>query len=163
MTGPFVRRYLCPVRPGERPEIEQHVRNTVSLVRRGSFCYRLGRRAHAFGPGAVLLGNAGVEYMVTHEYGCGDECLIFEWDELPTEVRPFDRPMLPPLPRLEALARVTLDAIAGVSDVGADEAGWALLAAVDGELAQERGKGRGASQRPAGGPRDRDRAIAAAN
>lgn len=71
--------YRCQAQPGDRPFAEQHVRHSVSLVRRGSFGCRCGSRSHALVPGALLVGRTGDEYTCTHDHHAGgDACLSFQ-------------------------------------------------------------------------------------
>jgi AraC-like DNA-binding protein len=156
-----VYEYHCVARDDERAREELHTRPAIGLVRKGSFIYRRDGRSYPLRVGAALLAQAGQEYTCTHEYGCGDQCLVFSWEPAAVDgERPFAQAALPPLPRLEALARLGEAAFADPGQPAAvDEVAAVLLAAVQTELARAR------HQTPAvrrSQPRDRDRALAAA-
>jgi AraC family transcriptional regulator len=163
--GLTVHEYRCHARVEDPPFTERHAQTGFALVQSGTFVYRRGRDAQPLVPGALLLGNAGDEYVCTHEYGTGDVCLSFAWS--PERIDDFTRPRradtflrsaLPPVPRVAALSRLALAAAQGESDAGIDEMAHALLDAVQSEL----------DPPPSGGSpirsirRDRDRAVAAA-
>ena len=163
--GLTIHEYRCTARVEDEPVTEHHVHSGFALVQSGAFVYRRGRESQPLVPGAVLLGNAGEEYVCTHEYGTGDICLSFDWSPelLEDFTRPrrsfaFSRSNLPPVPRVAALSRLALAAAHGASDVGIDEIAHALLEAIQSELDPP-----GPGPRPRrSARRDRDRAVAAA-
>jgi AraC family transcriptional regulator len=69
--------YRCRAARGDKPFVELHQDFSVAYVRKGSFGYR--RRGESFEvvAGAILVGHPGDEYMCTHDYVSGDECLAF--------------------------------------------------------------------------------------
>jgi AraC-like DNA-binding protein len=72
--------YRCDARPGDKPFPERHESMSVSYVRSGSFGYRVRGKAYQLVAGSVLVGNAGDEFICTHDYAYGDECLSFHID-----------------------------------------------------------------------------------
>jgi AraC-like DNA-binding protein len=163
--GLTVHEYRCTSRPGDAPFSEYHHHTGFALVESGCFVYRRGRDVRPLVPGALLLGNAGEEYVCTHEYGGGDVCLSFSFSAERIDEgarmgrgKAFGQSTLPSLPRVAALSRLAVAAAHGASDVGIDEVAHALLEAIRSELQPSR------STPPPGRPasRDRDRAIAAA-
>jgi AraC family transcriptional regulator len=163
--GLTIHEYRCHAQVEDPPFTERHVQTGFALVQSGTFVYRRGRDAQPLVPGALLLGNAGDEYVCTHEYGTGDICLSFAWsperiDDFTRSRRAgaFVRSTLPPVPRVAALSRLALAAAHGDSDAGMDELAHALLDAIQSELdPPARGQLPCRSVR-----RDRDRAVAAA-
>jgi AraC-like DNA-binding protein len=126
----------CTAGRHDRPFVEQHTRPSLAVVRRGFFTYHRDGRAHALGPGFVLLGNAGDDFVCSHELGSGDDCtsFSFEPDALEDVVggvarrapkRPFEAAFAPPDPRTGALLR---DLAAG--EVAAHEVALSLAAIV---------------------------------
>ncbi|HZV02423.1 MAG TPA: AraC family transcriptional regulator [Planctomycetota bacterium] len=126
----------CTAGRHDRPFVEQHTQPSLAVVRRGFFTYHRDGRAHALGPGFVLLGNAGDDFVCSHELGSGDDCtsFSFEPDALEDVVggvarhsgrRPFEAAFAPPDPRVGALLR---DLAAG--EVAAHEVALSLAAVV---------------------------------
>ncbi|MEW6365695.1 MAG: AraC family transcriptional regulator [Acidobacteriota bacterium] len=97
---------------------EQHSSGCVAVIRKGAFSYSAAGQTYVVGPGSVILGNAGQEYEVSHEFGIGDRYTLFEYPEQVLKeldgrggsetsgVAFFPVPVLPPTPRLEALHRL---------------------------------------------------------
>ena len=131
-TAILVVHRRCDARRGERPHEERHARTCISLVRSGSFGYRLGATTTTLGPGSIMLGNAGTPYVCSHEHAGGDHCLAVSYDaDTIAEVgaragvrdgaAPFDVPALPPLPEATAFAHALAASIRGASAWSGDE------------------------------------------
>jgi AraC-like DNA-binding protein len=114
--GVTAARVRCSAGPRDRPFAERHARSAIAVVRRGFFTYHRDGRAHALGPGFVLLGNAGDHFMCSHELGTGDDCVSFAYDDAALEeiaravagrprARVFGAPFAAPDPRIAALVR----------------------------------------------------------
>ena len=127
-----VWEYHCSAEKGERPRPERFAGASVAIVRSGVFGFRTGRRVRLLSPGFVLLGNAGQTYEASHDHGGGDRCLVFQFGEdalagLAGDRRPFATSVLPPLPRVEALAHLAEERPAALA---LDEIGFTLAEAV---------------------------------
>jgi AraC family transcriptional regulator len=122
--------YRCDVRPGEKPFPEIHASMSVSYVRRGTFGYRARGRSYELAGGAVLIGNAGDEFMCTHDYAHGDECLSFHFvPEIAEEIAPpafWRTAVVPPAAHVAVTGEVAQAAAQGHSQMGLDEAGLLL-------------------------------------
>jgi AraC family transcriptional regulator len=157
-----IRDYRCGAGPHDRPFTECHGRHSISYVRRGSFGYRCGGRHAELVAGALLVAQAGDEYVCTHEHHAGgDECLSFQLapalaDEIGGGARAWRAGGVPPLAELVVLAERAQAAADGTIDVGLDEAGLALAARFVALAA-----GRASPPTPLQ-PRDRRRAVEAA-
>ena len=97
--------YRCEVGLGAKPFLERHNRASISFVRRGSFGYRTRGRDFELVAGSVLIGNAGDEYVCSHDHVCGDECLSFQLapelvESLGDHQAVWKIGALPPLPEL---------------------------------------------------------------
>jgi AraC-like DNA-binding protein len=155
--------YRCSAGPAEAPVVEVHGDFSVCYVRRGTFGYRLGRRAFELVTGSVLVGRPGDEYVCTHEHGRGegDECLAFHLAPATVDAV-ADRPQawragaVPPAPELMVLGELAVAAAEGRSDHGLDELGL-LFASRFAAVASGR---RPSRSEPS--PRDRQRAVSAA-
>jgi len=97
----------CRLGPRDRPFAEQRARFSVALTLEGCFTHRTPAGAALIPPGSFLLGNAGEEYLCSHEREGGDRCLCFSFDE---EAFPgshdgvcFRSPRLPMLRKLSPL------------------------------------------------------------
>jgi len=123
--------YRCDAAPGDKPYTERHDAHSISYVRKGSFGYRSRGGAFELIAGSVLAGHPGDEYVCTHDYVCGDECLSFQFaPELADRIggRPDAWRMggTAPIPELMVLGELAQAAGAGRSDVGLGEAGMLL-------------------------------------
>src|ERR1700737_996884 len=123
-----VSDFRCGAGPGDTPYAELHRCHSVSYVRKGSFGCRSRGRFFELVAGSVLVGNAGDEYVCSHDHVCGDECLsFFLAPELVQAIG--DRADIwqigaaPPLPELMVLGELAQAAAAGRGDVGLDEVG----------------------------------------
>ncbi len=125
--------YRCTADLHARPYVEQHRGHSLAFVRKGSFGYRSGGRAHELVAGAVLVGHPGDDYLCTHDHICGDECLSFHPAPATVEALGGGTALwrigaLPPLPEMMVLGELAQAAIDGRSDLGLDEIGLAFTA-----------------------------------
>jgi AraC-like DNA-binding protein len=149
-AGIRISDYRCAAGPEDKPFLERHSGFSISIVREGSFCYTTGGRKHLLGPGSVLLANADVEYSCSHEFGGKDRCTVFEYPaEVLEEIRAahsrwsssrgspfFSRPVLPLLPRIEAMHHMAWSAAQDTGEkIGLEEAAVTLAAAALSALA----------------------------
>jgi AraC-like DNA-binding protein len=129
--GVSVIDYRCAAGPKDTPFVEFHRDFSVSYVRKGSFGCRARGRWFELVAGSILVGHPGDEYVCTHEYGGGDECLSFHFAPALVEAIGY-RPdiwrsvCVPPLPQLMVLGELAQAAAEGKSDVGLDELGMLL-------------------------------------
>jgi AraC-like DNA-binding protein len=124
--------YRCTAGPDSKPFVEQHHCHSVAYVRKGSFgCTKRGRSFELVA-GSILVGHPGDEYICTHDHHiCGDECLSFALspelvDGLGGNAEVWRTGCAPPLPELMVLGELAQAASQGRSDIGLDEAGYAL-------------------------------------
>jgi AraC-like DNA-binding protein len=136
-SGPVsVVEYRCTAGPDARPFPELHRSYSVSYVRKGSFGYQSRGRTWELVAGSVLVGNAGDEFMCTHEHHvCGDECLAFHLDEEAAEAVSPGRELwrggcLPPQATTMVLGQFAQSVAEGRGDVSLDEVGWLFPARV---------------------------------
>lgn len=154
--------FRCGARPGDASFDELHERFSVSVVRRGSFGYEVGRRRHELVPGATLIGHRGRVFRCTHDHHlAGDECLSFQLSDELAEAMAASRPgrqpaTLPPTPRLAVLGALALQTAAGQTDLGLEEVALAYVAGVAALAAGE------PQRQLRVGARDRKRAVEAA-
>jgi AraC-like DNA-binding protein len=156
-----VLEYRCTARPHTRPFTEQHTRDSVAFVRKGSFGYRVGADTFDLVAGSILVGRADDEYLCTHEHVCGDECLSVHLapevtDSLGARRGVFRSRGVPPLPELMVLGELMQAAFDRRSNVGVDEAGLLLAARMTDVVGGARRRA------PKAGPLDRRRAVEAA-
>ena len=130
-SGPVsVVDYRCTAGPAEKPFTEVHRSYSVSYVRKGSFGYRTRGQTFELVAGSVLIGNAGDEFVCTHDHQlCGDECLAFHLEPEAAETIDLRAGIwrsggLPPLAELMVIGELAQAAAEGRSDVGLDELGW---------------------------------------
>ena len=70
---------VCTSGPEDRAFEERFGRASISLVLSGTFAYRSDQRWSLISSGALLLGNPGSGYEVSHQHGAGDRCLSFQF------------------------------------------------------------------------------------
>ncbi|MBA4099334.1 MAG: AraC family transcriptional regulator [Rhodospirillum sp.] len=166
--GLAIYDYRCQIGVGAKPFVEQHARNSISFVRKGSFGYRTRGQHYELVAGSVLVGRAGDDYVCSHDHVCGDECLSLQLaPELVETIGDADAiwslGALPPVPELMVMAELA-DAAARHSGIAPDEAGLLMAArfvAVAGEASAA--KSAMSDRRAAITPvRDRRRAVEAA-
>jgi AraC family transcriptional regulator len=156
-----VTDYRCSAGPADRPFVEVHGGFSLAYVRKGSFGYHARGKSFQLIAGSVLVGCPGDEYMCTHEYICGDECLSFGLTPALVDVLGGQRGIwrlgcVPPVPELMVLGELAQTAAEGSSDLGPEEAAM-LFSARFIEIAS------GQEAYPtAVAPRDRRRAVEAA-
>ncbi|MBI3530687.1 MAG: helix-turn-helix transcriptional regulator [Betaproteobacteria bacterium] len=162
-SGPVsVVDYRCTAGPAEKPFTEVHRSYSVSYVRKGSFGYRTRGQSFELVAGSVLIGNAGDEFMCTHDHHiCGDECLAFHLEPEAVETIGLRTGIwrsggLPPLAELMVIGELAQAAAEGRCDVGLDELGW-LFPARFAQVVSGRKQ-----PPPEAGSRDRRRAVEAA-
>jgi AraC-like DNA-binding protein len=118
--------YRCDVRPGDKPFPEVHGSMSVTYVRSGSFGYRARGKAYDLVTGSVLIGNAGDEFVCTHDFMHGDECLSFHIDNATAEeIGPaefWQSACLPPLAQTAVFGELAQAAAEPRSHIGLDEA-----------------------------------------
>jgi AraC-like DNA-binding protein len=155
--------YRCTAGPAEAPVVEVHSDFSVCYVRRGTFRYRLGRRAFDLVTGSVLVGRPGDEYVCTHEHGggAGDECLAFHLapatvDAVADRQQAWCAGAVPPEPELMVLGELAVAAAEGRSDYGLDELGLLFASRFAGVVSGRR------PSRSEPSSRDRARAVSAA-
>jgi AraC family transcriptional regulator len=153
--------YRCSVGPGAKPFVERYGRCSVSYVRKGSFGYRYRGESFDLVAGSILVGQAGDDYMCTHDHVCGDECLSFQFEPALIETIGDKAAVwrigsLPPLPELMVLGELAQAAAEGRSDIGLDEAAMLFAARFVALVSGEKRRAR------APRPRDRRRAVEAA-
>lgn len=126
--------YVCTAGPHDAPFTEVHAAASISFVRRGSFGYRSGRRAHELVSGSVLIGRGGDEYVCTHAHHAGgDECLSFQLsdtllDQLGADPRRIASGSVAPLPELMVLGALTQATAQGATELAIDETALVLCA-----------------------------------
>ena len=129
--------HLCTAGPEDRPFEEQHRRSVLAFVVSGAFQYRLSAaETVSLGPGSVLIGGRGQSYVCSHDFGRGDRCLSFSFDEAALDdVRssvspraPLRRPSLPAGPRTMVLLGAAESAAAARDGAALEEIGYSLAA-----------------------------------
>ena len=119
--------YRCTMGPHDRSFEEQHLRHSLSFVRRGSFGVWSGGRLHELVAGGVLVGRPGAAYRCTHEHhACGDECLSFQFspelaERLGGGADPWRQGVVPPVGPLMLLGELAQAVARGGHDAGLDE------------------------------------------
>ena len=124
----LVSDFRCDAGPDDKPFAEQHRCHSISYVRKGSFACHTRGRLFELVAGSVLIGHPGDEYVCSHDYVCGDECLsFFLGPELVETIGDhadiWQTGALPPLPELMVLGELAQAAAERRSDIGLDEAG----------------------------------------
>jgi AraC family transcriptional regulator len=125
--------YQCSAGPADKPFVELHDGFTVSYVRKGSFGYHARGESSELVPGSVLVGNPGDEYMCTHEYCRGDECLSFDLSPSLVDALGIAKEFwltggIPPIAELVVLGELAQAAAEGRSTIGLDELGMLFTA-----------------------------------
>lgn len=109
---------VCTSGPADRPFEERYGSTSIALVMSGTFLHRSNHGNCLMSPGALLLGNAGDSYEVSHQHGEGDRCVAFHFEpgllervahDAGRSRARFDRPRLPMLrPLAPLVSRVSL-------------------------------------------------------
>ena len=125
--------YRCTAGPSDEPFVERHESFAVWDVRKGSFGYRLRGQSFELVAGSVLVGYPGDEYICTHYYAHGDECLSFHFT--PDAAGTFGDShtiwragCVPPVPELMVLGELAQATAEQKTDLGLDEAGLLFAA-----------------------------------
>ena len=123
--------YRCGAGPADKPFVELHGGYTLSYVRKGSFGYHARGKSYELVAGAMLVGHPGVEYVCTHDYCCGDECLSFNFsptllDTLGVGSEFWRTGGIPPLSGLTVLGELAQATAEGWGIIGLDELGILL-------------------------------------
>jgi AraC-like DNA-binding protein len=130
-VGWTVSDIVCTAGPHDRPFEENHSAVSVSVVTAGSFQYRSSGGRELMTPGSVLLGNAGQSFECSHEHGCGDHCIAFQFtkeffEEIAADAGASGNFLIARLPCLRSLAPLIARACAGANS--ASEISWEELA-----------------------------------
>lgn len=103
---------VCTSGPADRPFEERYGSTSIAMVISGTFLHRSNHGNCLMAPGALLLGNAGDAYEVSHQHGEGDRCLAFHFEpglferiahDAGASRARFDRPRMPSLRALAPL------------------------------------------------------------
>lgn len=126
-VGWTVSDIVCTAGPRDRPFEENHSAVSVSVVAGGSFQYRSTSGRALMTPGSVLLGNAGQSFECSHEHGCGDHCIAFQFtaeffEEIAADAGASRNFRIARLPYLRSLAPLITRACAGIDS--ASEISW---------------------------------------
>lgn len=117
-----LREFVCHSGPQDRPFEERHEFASIAAVVEGSFQYRCDAGRALLYPGAFLLGNPGGCFECGHDHSTGDRCVSLQFtpalfEEIAASAAgasrfrftaamlPALKPLIPPLARLEAMAR----------------------------------------------------------
>src|SRR5262245_18807436 len=134
----------CDAGPEVAPFEEMHPHASIAFVTQGGFGYRCSAGSAVLGPGAVLLGNAGVPYTCTHAAPGGDRCLSFGYSAAVVEEVAgslgrndrFQRTWLPAAPAFAALPALASSAAQGagpsLEEIAVEALGRALSAGAAG-------------------------------
>jgi AraC family transcriptional regulator len=148
-SGLSIMDVVCNSGSEDKPFEEKNDYVSLAIVVAGTFKYRARRGAVLLSPGSLLLIAAEENFECSHEYGCGDRCISFQYEPAYFEkiaadagVRgnalkfPIDR-----LPGLPSLIRLSAEAQAGIAvppAVDFEELALELAANVLSELAGSR-------------------------
>jgi len=129
--GWAVSDIVCTAGPRDRAFEENHSAVSVSVVAGGSFQYRSSGGRALMTPGSVLLGNAGQSFECSHEHGCGDHCIAFQFtaeffEEIAADAGASRNFRIARLPYLRSLAPLIARACVGINS--ASEISWEELA-----------------------------------
>jgi AraC family transcriptional regulator len=122
-SGLSVMDVICNSGPDDKPFEESNDYVSLAIVTAGTFMYRARRGAVLLSPSSLLLIGAGDIFECSHEYGCGDRCISFQYEPGYFEriaadsgahgdalKFPLDR-----LPALPSLIRLSTEAQAGIA------------------------------------------------
>jgi AraC family transcriptional regulator len=136
---------ICTSGPGDTPFEEKNDYVSIAIVAAGTFKYRSRRGSVLLSPGSLLLSNVEETFVCSHEYGCGDRCLSFQYEpayfeRIVADVGARTDALKFPLTRLPALSSLTCltaEARVGLAlpqAINFEEVGLLLAASVLGEL-----------------------------
>jgi AraC family transcriptional regulator len=75
-----VKDVICDAGPDDSPFEEKNDYVSIAVVVAGSFKYRSARGSVVLSPGSLLLGSADESFECSHEHGCGDRCVSFNYE-----------------------------------------------------------------------------------
>jgi AraC-like DNA-binding protein len=75
-----VKDVVCTSGPEDSPVEEKNDYVSIAVVVAGSFKYRSRRGSVVLTPGSLLLGDADESFECSHEHGCGDRCVSFNYE-----------------------------------------------------------------------------------
>ena len=78
--GWFVSDVVCTSGPEDRPFEEEHARDSIAIVVRGTFQVRSMHARELMTPGSLMLGRRGQSFQCAHDHGRGDRCILFSFD-----------------------------------------------------------------------------------
>src|SRR5262247_1728468 len=115
VPGLEVLDVICNSGPEDQPYVEKNDYISLAIVVEGTFKYRARRDAVLLSPGSLLLISAQENFECSHEYGCGDRCISFQYEPAYFEriaadagvrgkVFKFSQDRLPALPSLVPLS-----------------------------------------------------------
>jgi AraC family transcriptional regulator len=147
-AGPGMRvaDVICTSGPNDTPFEEKVDHVSIAIVAAGTFKYRSRRGSVLLSPGSLLLGNVAENFECSHEYGCGDRCISFQYEPGYFEriaadagakgaALSFPVARLPALSSLTWLTAETRVGLALPHEVNFEELGLLLAAGVLGALA----------------------------
>jgi AraC family transcriptional regulator len=148
-SGLSVMDVICNSGPDDKPFEERNDYVSLAIVVAGTFKYRARRGAVLLSPGSLLHIGAGENFECSHEYGCGDRCISFQYEPGYFERIAADSGArgnalkfpLNRLPALPSLIRLSAEAQAGIAvpqAVDFEELALELAASVLSELAGSR-------------------------
>src|SRR5262245_9107280 len=70
---------ICNSGPEDEPFEEKNDYVSLAIVVAGTFKYRARRGKVLLSPGSLLLIEVEESFECSHEYGCGDRCLSFQY------------------------------------------------------------------------------------
>ncbi len=95
---------VCTSGPDDPAFEERFGSTSIAIVLSGTFLHRSNHGNYLMSPGALLLGNPGDAYEVSHQHGEGDRCIAFHFEpelferiahDAGVTCARFDRPRLP--------------------------------------------------------------------
>jgi AraC family transcriptional regulator len=145
-TSMRVADVICTSGPNDTPFEEKSDYVSIAIVAAGTFKHRSRRGSVLLSPGSLLLGNVKENFECSHEYGCGDRCLSFQYEpgyfeRIAADAGAKGDALTFPVARLPALSSLTwltAEALVGLASpyaVNFEELGLLLAAGVLGELA----------------------------
>jgi len=140
---------ICNSGPDDQPFEEKNDYVSLAVVMEGTFKYRARRAPVLLSPGSLLLISAEDNFECSHEHGCGDRCISFQYEPAYFEriaadvgargnALKFSQDRLPALPSLIPLVAQAQAGIAGPQTVALEELALDLAATVLSELADFR-------------------------
>ncbi len=149
VPGLDVMYVICHSGPDDQPFEEKNYYVSLAIVVEGTFKYRARRAPVLLSPGSLLLISAEDNFECSHEHGCGDRCISFQYEPAYFEriaadvgargnALKFSQDRLPALPSLIPLSAEAQAGMAGPHAVDLEELAVDLAATVLSELADSR-------------------------